>query len=144
MPSLEKGFNSFIYYASRGFPAESPQYTGFYASSWKTSKTIPRPTETYQRLKGSSPISPWYEIGLKLRKNGTGSERPHVKPRFKVPSFKLSDTVYIANTAIYSKYALGKPVPMTTKHGGIIPFIGTLPIVAPEFFENGLKVTVRS
>jgi hypothetical protein len=142
MPELEKSFNAFIQFAAKELPAESPQYTGFYASSWKTAKTIPRPTETYQKLKGGSPKEPWYGIGLRLRKEGTGSVAPHVVPRFEVPVFKLNETAYIANTAIYARYALGKKVPKSTKYGGILPYLGQLPEKADEFFKGGIGVKV--
>ena len=146
IPPLEQKFNRFIKFAATSLPMESPQYTGFYASSWKTSLQIPRPTETYQNLKkfGYSPKEPWYSIGLKLREEGKGSAPPHVSPRFEIPIFKLKDTVYIANTAVYSIYALGQKPPVTTKYGGIWPFVNSLQESAPDFFGSDLSVKVMT
>jgi hypothetical protein len=137
LPQLEKGFNSFIRFAATGLPNESPQYTGFYASSWKTSLTIPRPTETYQNLKkfGNAPKEPWYSIGAKLRRDGRGSARPHVVERHPIPTFRLTDTVYIANTAVYSEFSFWRPPTSKSRYGGILPFIATLPDKAPSFFK---------
>ncbi len=142
---LEAGYNRFINFAVSSFPAESPVYTGFYASSWQASLKIPKPTETYQALKGSpKAIEPWYSIGLSLRSGGIASKPPVVRPRHSIPTFKLKDTVYIANTAEYSIYAVKRPPTVRSKYGGIRPFISLLPSKAPEFFGGKFKVSVMN
>ena len=139
-PSLEQSFNAFIQFASDKIPYESPQYTGFYASSWKTSTTRPSPSDLLSPKGGGSGREPWYGIGLRKRRG----ERvlPHIDPRFDVPQFKLSDTVYIGNTAKYSRYAVVGKVPKTTQYGGLRNFIAGLDGIAQDFFGGpvGLKI----
>jgi len=144
LPRLHKGYNRFIKYTITNLPDESPQYTGFYASSWKASTDIPRAFETYQKLKDSSALEPWYALGLVLRSEGKGARPPIVRPRYNIPEFQLEDTVYIANTAIYSKYALAQKPPATTKFGGIIPFVKILPMKISESFKDDLNINILS
>ncbi len=134
MPKLEEGFNSFVKFAVTSFPSECPQHTGFYASSWKASTVIPRPTDNYQKRYGiGSYVEPWNTIKRKIK---AGIEvEPHVAPRHDIPRFKLTDTVYIANTAVYSEYAFWRPPTRRSKYGGIFPFIAVLPDKAPAFFK---------
>lgn len=135
MPKLEAGFNSFIEFAVSSLPNESPQHTGFYASSWKASTVIPRPTDNYQKRYGrGSYVEPWNTIKLKLRKRIY--QDPHVAPRHEIPRFNLTDTVYIANTAVYSQYAFWRPATERSRYGGILPLIAVLPDKAPMFFKD--------
>ena len=85
----------------RQLPSQSPQYTGFFASSWKASTTRPRPVDRVEDF------APWNQI--KKDKDKNASVQAKVQPRFSVPSFNFNDRVYIGNTAVYARYALASP-----------------------------------
>ena len=140
MPELTEGFNSFIKFASTQLPKESPQYTGFYASSWQTSLTKPVPNDFLSPKGGGTGKEPWYGIGLQKRRGV--NVPPHIAPRFEIPTFKLSDTVYIGNKVNYAPYAVVGKVPRTTQYGGIMPFVGQLSALSKNYFGvSDIRIT---
>ena len=109
---LTSDLNTVIQIITEELPNYSPQYTGFFASSWKTSKS---------RIKAKDPVSntsPWSRIkaektrayfaagGGAAGKSAEKSISPLIQPRFTTPLFKLTDSIFIGNTAEYAKYAL--------------------------------------
>ena len=140
MPELTEGFNSFIRFASTQLPKESPQYTGFYASSWETSLRRPAPNDFLSPKGGGSGKEPWYGIGIKRRRGE--QVRPHVVPRFDIPKFKLSDTVYIGNRVNYARYAVVGKAPFTTQYGGVMPFVSQLKGLSKNYFgASDIRIT---
>jgi hypothetical protein len=93
--------NRLVRIVVRQLPAQSPQYTGFFASSWKASTTRPRAIDRVEDF------SPWDRI--KKEKDKNPSVQARVQPRFTVPRFSFNDTVFIGNTAVYARYALASP-----------------------------------
>ena len=87
--------------AVRQLPSYSPQYTGFFASSWKASTSRPKPVDKVEDF------SPWNS--LKAAKAKDASVSPRIQPRFTVPKFSYNDKIYIGNTAMYARYALASP-----------------------------------
>ena len=79
-------------------PRESPQYTGFFASSWQAN--------TYRPLSNEQRTPPWTQI-KKDRDNGIKTE-PEINPRYPLDrKFKFGETVFIGNRAEYARQALG-------------------------------------
>jgi len=98
---LTADLNRFIKILVRQLPAYSPQYTGFFASSWKASTSRPRPVDKVKDF------SPWNTI--KTQKSKDRSISPRVQPRYTVPTFSFNDRVFIGNTTMYARYALASP-----------------------------------
>ncbi len=135
---LDKAFNEFIRFALDGLPEASPQWTGFFASSWKATKNRLSPSQgDYVK-----DFKPWSTI--KKIKSGTLRSYPaYVSPRFDFkPNFVFGETVYIGNKTAYAKYALGSP------NSNLIPYIGQLGAVAKEVFKTkkgiGLRIAGQS
>lgn len=88
-------------------PEVSPVLTGFFASSWKAGTTRPRAQDERENF------SPWSTLKTESSKNGyvrlAPGEQPIVQPRHPVPTFKLSQAVFIGNTAKYATDALASP-----------------------------------
>tara|TARA_R100000329_G_scaffold7554_1_gene9036 strand:+ start:316 stop:828 length:513 start_codon:yes stop_codon:yes gene_type:complete len=81
-------------------PSESPQYTGFFASSWQAN--------TYRPLANEKRTSPWTQV-KKDRDNGIRTA-PIIEPRYPLSKkFKFGDTVFVGNRADYARQALGSP-----------------------------------
>lgn len=99
--SVTRDMNRLVRIIVRQLPAQSPQYTGFFASSWKASTTRPRPVDRVEDF------SPWDRI--KKDKSKNPSVKAKIQPRFDVPRFGFNDRVYIGNTAVYARYALASP-----------------------------------
>ena len=76
----------------------SPTLTGFYASSWKASKT---PIVYNDYVKSHQP---WAE---KREQYEATRRRPNwvIEQRHTIPKFSIKDTIYIANTAEYTSQA---------------------------------------
>lgn len=76
----------------------SPTLTGFYASSWKASKS---PIVFNERVENNSP---WSTAKASYLATGV---RPawKIKQRHVIPKFSLYETMYIANTVEYSPAA---------------------------------------
>ncbi len=99
--SVTADMNRLVRIIVRQLPAQSPQYTGFFASSWKASTTRPRPVDRVEDF------APWNRI--KKDKSKDRAVKARVQPRFQVPRFGFNDRVYIGNTAVYARYALASP-----------------------------------
>ncbi len=99
--NLTTDVNRLVRIIVRQLPAQSPQYTGFFASSWKASTTRPRPVNRIEDF------SPWNQI--KKDKDKNKSVKAKIQPRFDVPQFKFNDRIYIGNTTVYARYALASP-----------------------------------
>ena len=81
-------------------PSESPQYTGFFASSWQAN--------TYRPLSNEERTSPWTQV-KKDRDNGIKTA-PIIEPRYPLSKkFKFGDTIFVGNRAEYARQALGSP-----------------------------------
>ena len=81
-------------------PSESPQYTGFFASSWQAN--------TYRPHSDEERIAPWTQV-KKDRDNGIKTP-PIIEPRYPLnKKFKFGDTVFVGNRAEYARQALGSP-----------------------------------
>lgn len=99
--NLTNDLNRLIRIIVNTLPAQSPQYTGFFASSWKASTSRPRPVDHVEDF------SPWNRI--KKDKDKDRSVLPRIQPRHSIPRFSFSDKVYVGNTAVYARYALASP-----------------------------------
>ena len=81
-------------------PSESPQYTGFFASSWQAN--------TYRPLSNEERTPPWTQV-KKDRDNGIKTA-PIIEPRYALnKKFKFGDTIFVGNRAEYARQALGSP-----------------------------------
>ena len=81
-------------------PSESPQYTGFFASSWQAN--------TYRPLSNEERTPPWTQV-KKDRDNGIKTA-PIIEPRYPLnKKFKFGDTIFVGNRAEYARQALGSP-----------------------------------
>ena len=81
-------------------PSESPQYTGFFASSWQAN--------TYRPLSNEERTAPWTQV-KKDRDNGIKTA-PIIEPRYPLSKkFKFGDTIFVGNRAEYARQALGSP-----------------------------------
>ena len=98
---LNRDLNRFITVLTGQLPNYSPQYTGFFASSWKASTSRPRPVDKVEDF------SPWNQI--KRDKRNDPGVPARVQPRFDVPTFGFQDRIYIGNTSVYARYALASP-----------------------------------
>ena len=93
---LNNQLNNLIDTVLEHLPGESPQYSGFFASSWQVSKTRMPPDD--QPIK-----NPWKAI-----EKTKGA--PYIAPRFKVPTkYKLNQSIFIGNRAEYTERALLSP-----------------------------------
>ena len=98
---LTTDLNRFVKILVRQLPSYSPQYTGFFASSWKASTSRPRPVDKVEDF------SPWNSI--KRAKSKDASVAARINPRFSVPTFSYTDQIFIGNTTVYARYALASP-----------------------------------
>ena len=81
-------------------PSESPQCTGFFASSWQAN--------TYRPLSNEERTPPWTQV-KKDRDNGIKTA-PIIEPRYPLSKkFKFGDTIFVGNRAEYARQALGSP-----------------------------------
>ena len=92
--------NNLINRVLTDLPSESPQYTGFFASSWQAN--------TYRPLSNEERTAPWTQV-KKDRDNGIKTA-PIIEPRYPLSKkFKFGDTVFVGNRAEYARQALGSP-----------------------------------
>ena len=81
-------------------PSESPQYTGFFASSWQAN--------TYRPPSDEERTAPWTQV-KRDRDNGIKTA-PIIEPRYPLSKkFKFGDTIFVGNRAEYARQALGSP-----------------------------------
>ena len=125
---LDRAFREFVRLAVNDLPEVSPVYTGFFASSWKASKSRPRPQHDVENYE------PWATI--KQLKSTVKSYPGSISPRFDLPSFTRDDTIYIGNTARYARYALERP-------SQIVSYLAGLKSVAQTVFAAREGVTLK-
>jgi len=113
---LNEQLNDLVSIIMQDLPTYSPQYTGFFASSWKASLSRPAPRDKVEKF------SPWNQLKKDktrayFKAGGGGAGRaaakqlqPVVAPRFSTPTFKITDSIFIGNTAEYARYALLRDV----------------------------------
>ena len=118
---MQESFNRLILTIMRRLATKkrSPVYTGFFASSWKVSKSRPRPTHKVEDYE------PWATIKKEKRRRFPGFT-PRIEPRFDIPSFTSDDTIFIGNTTKYARYALERPSQIVSYLGGIKAIASTI------------------
>jgi hypothetical protein len=95
---LNLQLNNLILETLEDLPSQSPQYTGFFASSWQAN--------TYRPLSNEPRTAPWTKV-KNDRDNGIKTE-PKIEPRYSLDrEFKFGETVFIGNRAEYARQALG-------------------------------------
>ena len=97
---LNTQFNNLIGKILADLPSESPQYSGFFASSWQAN--------TYRPLANEEIRSPWLE---RKKEKGQGRNLPAIiEPRYSLDKkYKFGQTIFIGNRADYARQALGSP-----------------------------------
>ena len=116
--------NNLINRVLTDLPSESPQYTGFFASSWDAN--------TYRPLATEERVAPWTQV-KKDRDNGVKTA-PIIEPRYPLnKKFKFGQTVFIGNRAKYAKQALGSP------NSSILTYVETISQVV-EFVFGGSNI----
>ena len=113
---LNRAFNDLIVRLLRDLPAKevSPQYTGFFASSWKIQGTAIIPTDKVENYEPWASIKRERSLDFFARRKAgppytkqTPPKNPKVEPRFPVRrAFNYKKAVFIGNRAKYSVYAL--------------------------------------
>lgn len=107
----------------------SPVRTGFYASSWQTSRARIQPADKIEDF------APWSELAKRYSEEGVVS--PVIKPRFTALSdLKLRDAVYVGNSVEYAESAV------ESRNSGLIPYIqgqGIKGLLQKNFSEKGVK-----
>ena len=98
---LTADLNRFIKILVRQLPAYSPQYTGFFASSWKAGTQRARPQDKI------ADFEPWNR--LKERRDAGDASAYRIAPRYPIPQFSIKTKVFIGNTTEYAAYALESP-----------------------------------
>jgi len=95
---LNLQLNNLILEVLEDLPSQSPQYTGFFASSWQAN--------TYRPLSNEPRTAPWTKV-KNDRDNGIKTEAI-IEPRYPLNrEFKFGETVFIGNRAEYARQALG-------------------------------------
>ena len=121
---LNTQFNNLINRVLTDLPSESPQYTGFFASSWDAN--------TYRPLATEERVAPWTQV-KKDRDNGIKTA-PIIEPRYPLnKKFKFGQTVFIGNRANYARQALGSP------NSSILTYVETISQVV-EFVFGGSNI----
>ena len=135
---LNSDFNAFIQLAIEGLASKenSPVYTGFFASSWKASTQRTKPTDRVQDF------APWGDLKKRRDKGDTTAFR--IESRFKVPTFKFTDKVFIGNATKYAAYALENPKVAVFVQGELRSFIQSSfqERSGPQVFVGASKGTV--
>ena len=105
-------------------PSQSPQYTGFFASSWQAN--------TYRPLSNEPRISPWTEV-KKARDNGIKTA-PIIEPRYSLSKkFKFGESIFIGNRAEYARQALG------SESSFIMPYMEQITQVVDVVFSGSMN-----
>ena len=122
--TLNTQFNNLISTILADLPAESPQYTGFFASSWQANTYRPPADQDIQ--------SPWLEI--KKQKSQGLKVSPKIEPRYPLDkTFKFGETVFIGNRANYARYALG------SQNSTIVPYLAEVEKVVDFVFGRNMN-----
>ena len=115
--------NNLINRVLTDLPSESPQYTGFFASSWQAN--------TYRPLSNEERTSPWTQV-KKDRDNGIKTA-PIIEPRYPLDrKFKFGETVFIGNRAEYARQALG------SQNSSIMTYVENLSQVVEFVFGQSM------
>ena len=118
---LNASLNAFVRRALSDLPGQSPQYTGFLASSWTADTTRPQPTDSIE--------PPWTQVKSDLDRKLKRS--PIIRPRYRsVPKFKFGQTIFVGNKAEYARYALG------SDNSNILPYFEKLKDIAEIVFSR--------
>ena len=121
---LNTQFNNLIDTILSDLPAESPQYTGFFASSWQAN--------TYRPLSNEAQIAPWTQV-KKDRDNGIRTA-PIIEPRYsRNRTYEFGETVFIGNRAEYARQALG------SQNSSIMPYVENLGQVVDFVFGGSMN-----
>tara|TARA_A100001011_G_scaffold399599_1_gene509021 strand:+ start:446 stop:964 length:519 start_codon:yes stop_codon:yes gene_type:complete len=106
-------------------PAESPQYSGFFASSWQAN--------TYRPLANEKIRSPWLE---RKKEKGQGRNLPAIiEPRYSLDKkYKFGQTIFIGNRADYARQALGSP------NSNIVPYLTEIEKVVDFVFGGSMNL----
>ncbi len=106
-------------------PAESPQYSGFFASSWQAN--------TYRPLANEAIRSPWLEV-KKQKRQGIQAD-PIIEPRYSLDKrYKFGETIFIGNRADYARQALGSP------NSSIVPYLTEIEKVVDFVFGGSMNL----
>jgi hypothetical protein len=118
---LNQAFNDLVLTLLNDLPSQSPQYTGFFASSWKADRSRPQAVDPLE--------SPWTQVKSDKQR---GMERePIIQPRHRTrPKFKFGETAFVGNTANYASYALASP------NSNVISYFESLSEVAEMVFSR--------
>jgi len=118
---LNQAFNDLVLRLLTDLPGQSPQYTGFFASSWKADRSLPRAVDPLE--------SPWTQV--KSDKQRGRDRAPIVRPRHTSrPRFKFGETAFVGNTANYARQALGSP------NSNIVPYFEQISEIAEMVFSR--------
>ena len=123
--TLNTQFDNLISTILADLPAESPQYSGFFASSWQAN--------TYRPLANEEIRSPWLE---RKKAKGRGQKLPAIiEPRYPLDrTFTFGETVFIGNRADYARQALGSP------NSTIVPYLAELEKVVDFVFGRNMNL----
>ena len=120
---LNNQFNNLIDTVLDGLPGASPQYSGFFASSWQVN--------TYRPLANEKIRSPWLET--KKRKDKDRSVPAILEPRYsRTKRYKFGETIFIGNRADYARYALG------SSNSQIMPYLENITQVVDAVFSGSM------
>lgn len=122
---LNTQFNNLIKTVLADLPSQSPQYSGFFASSWQAN--------TYRPLSNEKIRSPWTERKKDRDKGITTTAI--VEPRYYPPKrkFKFGETVFIGNRAEYARQALG------SQNSSIMPYLENITQVVEVVFSDTIR-----
>lgn len=120
---LNLQLNNLILETLEDLPSQSPQYTGFFASSWQAN--------TYRPLSNEPRTAPWTKV-KNDRDNGIKTE-PIIEPRYPLDrEFKFGETVFIGNRAEYARQALG------SQNSSIMTYVETINQVVEFVFGQSM------
>ena len=110
----------------KGLPEASPQYSGFFASSWQVN--------TYRPLANQEIRSPWSEVKKLKDKSSNNKYLPAiVNPRYsRTKRYKFGETIFIGNRANYARYALG------SSNSQIMPYLENITQVVDAVFSGSM------
>ena len=107
----------------KGLPEASPQYSGFFASSWQVNTYRPLATEEIR--------SPWLE--RKKQKDKNRNLPSIIEPRYpRTKRYKFGETIFIGNRAEYARYALG------SGNSQIMPYLENITQVIDVVFGSSM------
>ena len=120
---LNNQLNNLIDTVLDGLPEASPQYSGFFASSWQVNAYSPLATEEIR--------SPWSE--RKKQKDKNRNLPSIVEPRYsRTKRYKFGETIFIGNRAEYARYALG------SENSTIMPYLENIGQVVDAVFSGSM------